>query len=65
MNLCGGMEVILHVFLTLELDKCEWPASRPGHYIPMERVHGIQWIGGWVDYTASKSETEFFINYTH
>jgi hypothetical protein len=27
----------------------EWSASRPGHFIPRERVPGTHWMGGWVD----------------
>jgi hypothetical protein len=34
--------------LTSELDGGEWPASRPGRFIPRERAPGTQWIGGWV-----------------
>jgi len=26
----------------------EWSATRPGRFIPWERVHGTHWIGGWV-----------------
>jgi hypothetical protein len=30
------------------LDGGEWSASRPGRFIPRERVPGTHWIGGWV-----------------
>jgi hypothetical protein len=43
-----GVEVYLHTFLTSALDRSEWPASRPGHFTPRERVPGTHWIGGWV-----------------
>jgi hypothetical protein len=34
--------------LTSALDGDEWSASRPGRFIPRERVPGTHWIGGWV-----------------
>jgi len=33
-----GVEVQLHVFLTLALDGGEWSASRPGHFTLGERT---------------------------
>jgi hypothetical protein len=30
------------------LDGGEWSASRPGRFIPTERVPGTPWLGGWV-----------------
>jgi hypothetical protein len=35
-------------FLTSALDGGEWPASRPGRFIPGKRTPSIHWIGGWV-----------------
>jgi hypothetical protein len=43
-----GVDVYLHEFLTSTLDEGEWSASRPGRFIPRERVPRIHWIGGWV-----------------
>jgi hypothetical protein len=34
--------------LTSALDRGEWSASRPGRFIPRERVPGTHWIGGSV-----------------
>jgi hypothetical protein len=44
MKAYGGVEVYIHVFLTLALDGGEWSASRPGHFTPS--THSI---GDWVD----------------
>jgi hypothetical protein len=30
----GGLEVQLHLSLTMALDRGEWLASRPGHFTP-------------------------------
>jgi hypothetical protein len=30
------------------LNGSEWSASRPGRFIPRERVPGSHWLGGWV-----------------
>jgi len=32
----GGVEVYPHIFLTLALDRGEWSASCPVHFIPRE-----------------------------
>jgi hypothetical protein len=39
----GGVDVQIHVFLTLALVGGERSASRPG-----DRAHSTHWIGGWV-----------------
>jgi hypothetical protein len=44
----GGVEVQLHVFLTLVLDEDEWSASHPSHFTPGERMPGSHVIGGLV-----------------
>jgi hypothetical protein len=33
----------------LGLDRGEWPAARPGCFIPCERAHGTRWVEGWLD----------------
>jgi hypothetical protein len=38
--------------LTSALDGGDWSASRPSRFIPRERAHGIQRIGGWAGPTA-------------
>jgi hypothetical protein len=48
MKAYGGMDVEMHIFLTSALGLGEWSASRPGHFTPGERAHGVHWIGGWV-----------------
>jgi len=40
------VEVQLHTFLTLALDRDEWSTSHPGHFTPRERDPGAHWIGG-------------------
>jgi hypothetical protein len=37
MQTYGGVEVYIHAFLTLTLGRCEWSASLPGHFAPLER----------------------------
>jgi hypothetical protein len=39
----GGVEVQLHVLLTLAVDGGEMSLSRPGQFTP-----GTHWTGGWV-----------------
>jgi hypothetical protein len=34
MNTCGGVEIYLHAFMNLTLDKGEWSASRPCRFNP-------------------------------
>jgi hypothetical protein len=48
MKTYGGVEIQLHMFLTLALDGGEWSASHPGRFIPREGAPGTQWTGGWV-----------------
>jgi hypothetical protein len=43
MKAYGGVDVDIHVFLSLVLVRGEWSASRPG-----ERAPGANWIGDWV-----------------
>jgi hypothetical protein len=38
MKTYGGLNVQIHIFLTLALAGCEWSASRPGHFTPGERA---------------------------
>jgi hypothetical protein len=41
------MEILHHVFLTLELDRVEWSASRFGRFTPREIAPLTHWVGGW------------------
>jgi hypothetical protein len=43
MKAYGGVDVEIHIFLTLALFAGEWSASRPGRFTP-----GTHWIGGWL-----------------
>jgi len=42
-----GVEVRLHAFLVSVVGGCEWSVSRPGRFIPGERVPSTHWLGGW------------------
>jgi hypothetical protein len=48
MKAYGGVDVQIHIFLTLALVVGEWSASHPCRFTPRERVPGTRWIGGWV-----------------
>jgi hypothetical protein len=48
MKASGGVDVYIHIFLTLALAGGEWSASRPGCFIRRERAPGTHWIGGWL-----------------
>jgi hypothetical protein len=49
----GGVDVQIHIFLTLVLAAGEWSVSRPGRFTPGEGAPGTHWIGGEVDPKAS------------
>jgi hypothetical protein len=57
MKAYGGVDVLIHIFLTSALAGGEWSASRPCHFIPEEdpRTH---WIGGWVDPRAGLDDVK-------
>jgi hypothetical protein len=44
----GGMDVEIHVFLTLALVGGEWLASCPGRFITAGKEPRTFWIGGWL-----------------
>jgi hypothetical protein len=54
----GGVDVWIHIFLTLALAGGEWSASHPGHFTPGERALGTHWIGGWMDPRACLDDVE-------
>jgi hypothetical protein len=58
MKAYGAADVWIHIFLTSALVGGEWSASRPGRFIPTERVPGTHWIGGWVDPRAGLDDVE-------
>jgi hypothetical protein len=53
MKTYGGVEVLLHAFLTSALDADELTASCPGHFTHKERAPTIHWKGSWVGSRAS------------
>jgi hypothetical protein len=53
MKAYGGVDVEIHIFLTLALAGCKWSSSRPGSFTP-----GTHWIGIWVDPRASLDDME-------
>jgi hypothetical protein len=54
----GGMDVYIHIFLTLALVGGEWSASRPCCFIPGEIAPGTHSIGGWVVPRASLDDVQ-------
>jgi hypothetical protein len=49
----GGVDVWIHIFLTLALVRGEWPVSRPCRFTTKERTSSTHCIGGWVGPRAS------------
>jgi hypothetical protein len=49
MKIYGGVDVKIHVFLTLALVGGEWLASCPCRFIRKEIAPGTHWIRGCVD----------------
>jgi len=52
MKMYGRVEVQHHAFLTLALDRSEYSASHPDHFIPKERAPGTYQREGWVGLRA-------------
>jgi hypothetical protein len=48
MKVYGGVDVYIHVFLTLALVGGEWSHSRPPLINPQGTATGTHWVGGWV-----------------
>jgi hypothetical protein len=53
-----GVDVWIHIFLTLALVVGEWSASRPNSFTPGETALGTHWIGGWVKPRADLNVVE-------
>jgi hypothetical protein len=53
MKAYGGVDILIHIFLTSSLAGGEWLASRSGRFTP-----GTYWIGGWVDPRAGPDDVE-------
>jgi hypothetical protein len=49
MKAYGGVDVLIHIFLTSARAGGECSASRPGRFAPGERTSGTHWIESWVD----------------
>jgi hypothetical protein len=58
MKTYGGVDVKIHVFLTLALVGGEWSASRPNRFAPVERAPGTHWIGCWGDPRVGLDDAE-------
>jgi hypothetical protein len=59
MKAYGGMNALIHIFLTSALAGGEWSASRSCHFTPVERAPpGTHWIEGWVDPRAVLDDME-------
>jgi hypothetical protein len=58
MKLYEGVDVYVHIFLTLALVGGEWSTSRPGRFTIGERSPGTHWIGGWVNPRAGLDDVE-------
>jgi hypothetical protein len=54
-----GSGGIAQPFLIPALDVGEQSTSRPGRFIPAERIPGTHWIGGYVDRTAGPEAVEY------
>jgi hypothetical protein len=53
-----GVDVKIHVFLTLALVGGEWSASRPGRFSPRERAPVTHCIGGRVNPRAGLDDVK-------
>jgi hypothetical protein len=55
MKAYGGMDILIHIFLTSVLVGGEWSASRPGHFTPGKESL-VPIVGGWADPRAGLND---------
>jgi hypothetical protein len=58
MKTYGGVDILIHIFLTSAIAGGEWSASHPGSFTPEERAPGTHWIGCWMDPRAGLDDVE-------
>jgi hypothetical protein len=58
MKAYGGVDVLIHIFLTSALVGGEWWVSRSNRFIPGERALGAHWLGGSVGPRAGLDDVE-------
>jgi hypothetical protein len=58
MKAYGGVDVLIHIFLTSTLVGGEWSASRPCNFTQGHRTPGTHCIGGWVGPRAGLDDVE-------
>jgi hypothetical protein len=58
MKTYGGVDILSHIFFTSALAEGEWSASRPGHFIPVERALSTHWIRDWVELIARLDDVQ-------
>jgi hypothetical protein len=64
MNVYGGVDIQIHIFLTSALVRGEWSASRLCRFTLGERVSGTRWIEGWVGLRAGLDDVENILDPT-
>jgi hypothetical protein len=58
MEVDGGVDVWIHIFLTSALVGGEWSASHTSRFTSREKPPSTHWIGGWVDSRAGLNDME-------
>jgi hypothetical protein len=58
MKAYGGVNVYVHVLMTLALVRGEWSALRSGYFTLGERASGTHWMGGWMDLRVGLDDME-------